>query len=90
MTIFMDGIFVKAVTYMNFNTIRTHTYTHTHTHTGMNPPSLPVTSYWLTELISLHPQSSCLSPCLSLYVCLSFRLGEELDVDPASYHLVRR
>ena len=28
MTMFMDEIFVKAVTYMNFNTIRTHTYTH--------------------------------------------------------------
>ena len=85
MTIFMDGIFVKAVTYMNLIL-----YAHTHTHTGMNSPSLPVTTYWLTELVSLHPQSSCLSPCLSLYVCLSFRLGEELDVDPASYHLVRR
>lgn len=68
-------------------------YAHTHTHTGMNflPPfSPPVATYWLTELISLHPQSSCLSPCLSPYVCLSFKLREELDVDPASYHLVRR
>ena len=85
MSIFMDEIFVKAVTYINFNTIRTHTYTHRY---EFFTPT--VATYWLTELISLHPQSSCLSPCLSPYVCLSFKLREELDVDPASYHLVRR
>lgn len=50
MTIFMDEIFVKAVTYMNFDTIRAHTYTdryefpfptshHLLAHGGDFPPS---------------------------------------------------
>lgn len=43
MSIFMDEIFVKAVTYINFNTIRTHTYTHRYEFFTPIPPQLPLT-----------------------------------------------
>lgn len=58
MSSFMDKIFVKAVTYINFNIIHTRTYTHRYEFLLPNrlpPTPRRVTAYWLTELISLHP-----------------------------------